>query len=523
MLNDTLKTYLGGTDGGEIAIKPVPLYEASGEPNDHNVASYVALCGETVNIEDAYDVDQFDFSGTRKFDEANSYRSKSFLTVPMKDHTGEVIGVLQLINACDEESGEICIFEADEQPFVEALASQAAIALENRILLDAQKALTDSFIELIAAAIDKKSPYTGGHCERVPELAEMLAEAAAADEGQFKDFSLDDEQRYEYHIAGWLHDCGKVTTPEFVIDKATKLETIYNRVNEVRMRFEVMRRDAEIDYLKGMQRDGADEVALKAAFDARAAELEDDFAFIAECNIGGEFMDDALKERVHNIAQQTWTRYFDDRLGLSHIELERKERTPKPELPAQETILADKEEHIVYRTEDPYGDNKLGFTLPVPEYEYNFGELYNMCIARGTLSNEERFKINDHIIQTIYMLEKLPFPKHLKRAPEFAGGHHEKMDGTGYPRGFDKAQMSVQARIMGIADIFEALTATDRPYKKAKKLSEALKIMGFMNKDDHIDPELFELFLRAGVYKQYADEFLEDFQIDEVNIEDYLN
>jgi HD-GYP domain-containing protein (c-di-GMP phosphodiesterase class II) len=525
MRTDSLNIAMGGTTGKDIPFPPLRLYdEINGEPNHFNVATHVALTGETSNIPDAYEAEDFDFSGTKKFDKGTGYRSKSFLTVPLKNNAGEVIGVIQLLNAQDPESGEITPFSKEVQPIIEALASQAAIALDNQMLLQAQRDLLDAFIELIASAIDAKSPYTGGHCQRVPELTMMMAEAASeSDDPRFADFHMDEEQRYELHIGAWLHDCGKVTTPEYVVDKSTKLETIYNRIHEIRMRFEVLKRDAVIEYYKQLVEGKRPEAELKQELEARWAKLDDDYAFIAEANVGGEFMAPEKVDRVKEIAAMKWTRTLDDRLGLSHEEEKRKARTPAAELPVEEYLLADKEEHIVYRETDNSTEYmKYGFRLDVPEHMYNFGEVYNLSIGRGTLTAEERFKINDHIVQTIIMLEQLPFPKNLAKVPEYAGGHHETMIGTGYPKKLKKQHMSLPARMMAIADIFEALTAADRPYKKAKKLSEAIKIMGFMNKDQHIDPDLFELFLKSGAYKKYAEQYLLPEQIDEVDIEQYL-
>ena len=526
MRNDSLDIAMGGTTGKEIGFPPLAMYDAkSGEPNHKNVATHVALTGQPVNVHDAYRTTRFDFSGTKKFDKGTGYRSKSFFTAPMKNHDGDVIGVLQLLNAQDPETGKVVAFSRKLEPLVEALTSQAAVALDNQNLIDAQRALLDAFIELIASAIDAKSPYTGGHCQRVPELTKMLVRAAC-DSGDdlFADFDLTEDEWYELHIASWLHDCGKVTTPEYVVDKATKLETIYDRIHEIRTRFEVLKRDAEIEYLKARLDGKGKPAKLKKDLDKRLAQLDDDFQFIAECNMGGEFMADDRVERVKRIAAMKWQRTLDDRIGLSHDELERLERTPRKKLPVTENLLADKEEHVIERQpRDTFGDdNEFGFKLNVPDDKYNLGEVYNLCIGRGTLTAEERFKINDHMVQTIVMLEQLPFPKHLKRVPEYAGGHHETMIGTGYPRRLTKADMSIPARAMAIADIFEALTAADRPYKKAKTLSESVRIMSFMNKDEHIDPDLFALFLKAGVFTEYAERFLLPEQIDEVDIDQYL-
>ncbi len=526
MRTDSLKIAMGGTTGKEITFPPVRLFDPeTGKENRANIASSAALTGESINIPDAYDSNDYDFSGTKKFDEGTAYRSKSFLTVPMKNSQDEVIGVLQLLNAEDTKTGEVIPFGGDIQPLIEALASQAAVALDNKQLLDAQKALLDSFIELIGSAIDSKSPYTGGHCQRVPELTKMLAAAACEEtDGPYADFDLTEDEWYELHIAAWLHDCGKVTTPEYVVDKATKLETIYDRIHEIRTRFEVIKREAEIEYLKAVIDDKGDTDTLRADLDARLAQLDDDFAFIAESNIGGEFMAPERIERVKEIAGITWTRTLDNRIGVAHEEKIRWDRTLAPDLPVQENLLSDRDDHIFYREEgqaEP-ADDPHGFKLDMPELKFNLGEIYNLCIGRGTLTAEERFKINDHIVQTIIMLEQLPFPEHLKRVPEYAGGHHEKMDGTGYPKKLNKDDMSTPAKIMAIADIFEALTAADRPYKLPKKLSASVKIMSFMKKDAHIDADLFELFLTSGVYKVYADKFLKPEQLDDVDISQYL-
>jgi HD-GYP domain-containing protein (c-di-GMP phosphodiesterase class II) len=403
------------------------------------------------------------------------------------------------------------------------MAAQSAVALENQNLLEAQKVLMDSMIKIIAGAIDAKSAYTGGHCERVPELAVMLAEEAVkVNEGPLADFAFksDDEWR-EFRIGAWLHDCGKVTTPEYVVDKATKLETIYNRIHEVRTRFEVLLRDAQIARLEAIAA-GTPEAEADLAFAERKQQLLDDFAFIAECNMGGEFMAPELVDRVKRIGAQTWLRHFDNRLGLSYEELQRYELVPAAPLPASETLLADQPWHIVPRGEARALDPKYGFKVKVPEHLYNFGEVYNLAVARGTLTEEERFKINEHIIQTIVMLDSMPFPKHLKRVPEYAGTHHETLTGSGYPKKLAEGELTVPSRIMAIADIFEALTASDRPYKKAKTLSESVKILSFFKKDRHIDGELFDLFLTTGVYKRYGEKYLKPEQVDEVDISKFI-
>ena len=476
MMTDSLDFHMGGTSGKDIPFYPVKLYTDEGEPNKSMIAAYVGLTGETVNITDAYKAKGFDFSGTKMFDEKTNYRSKSFLTVPLKNHEDEIIGVLQLLNAQAQKSKKIISFTSEIQKMVEALASQAAVAITNKNLIKDLENLFESFIKLIASAIDAKSPYTGGHCARVPEITMMLAEAVQqTKDGPFADVAFSEKEMYELKIAAWLHDCGKVATPEFVVDKSTKLETIYDRVHELEARFGILRRDEEIKRLKKelkFERDDSlplEEKAervkdLQRGYRKTLRHLKSDLEFVKESNVGGEFMSGDKKDRVHQIANYRW----------------------KPN----------------GKVENFLSEN----------------EVYNLTIPRGTLTPEERKVINDHIVVTINMLEELPYPKHLQNVPEFAGGHHEKLDGTGYPMGLMKDEMTVQARIMAIADIFEALTAKDRPYKKGKTLSQAMRILGFMKNDAHIDVDLFDIFVKEKIYLQYAEGFLDPEQIDEVQI-----
>ena len=446
----------------------------------------------------------------------------SVIILPLQNRNNEIIGLLCLIYQQGDNSDNIT--QPGNIDFVEALSGFAAVTLESRQLFYMQEALLHAFIKLIAGAIDAKSPYTGGHCQRVPEITMMLAKAACeSNDENFKDFNLDDKQWEELNIACWLHDCGKVTTPEYVVDKATKLETIYDRIHEVRMRFEVLKRDAEIECWQ-LIAEGGNKEELLDDLHKQHQQLDDDFSFVAECNIGGEFMDDKKIERLQRIAETTWMRTLDDRLGLSWEELNRKKNKNVP-LPTEENLLADKPEHIIARHEVDKlpQDNRLGFNVDTPEYKYNRGELYNLSVQRGTLSEEERYMINSHMIQTIMMLNNLPYPKHLRNVPLLAGSHHETMDGKGYPKRLLMSKQPLTSRMMVIADIFEALTASDRPYKKSKTLSESLRILSFMRNDNHIDPDLFDLFLSSGVYLDYAKRFLSSEQIDEVKIEDYMS
>jgi HD-GYP domain-containing protein (c-di-GMP phosphodiesterase class II) len=477
MRNETLGIAMGGTTGNPIPYYPVHLYGKDGKPNNQMVAAYAVLTGKTVNIVDAYAAEGFDFSGTRNFDKKTGYRSQSFLTVPMKNHEGEIIGVLQLINSKDPASGGIVTFSESDERLAESLASQAAIALTNRQLINQLEELFESFIELINSAIDEKSPYTGGHCQRVPVLTMMLAEAVNdTSEGPLKDFTMSEKDRYELKIAGLLHDCGKVTTPVHVVDKSTKLETIFDRIYLIDTRFEVLKRDTEIAAQKQklgiLQGKGLNGIEVRERFSQidqtlreRLRQLEEDREFLHHCNIGGESMSPEARERVQRIG--SGCKWVDGSGGTAD-----------------------------FLTED---------------------EIKNLTISRGTLTSEERETINHHIVATIKMLEALPWPRHLRNVPEYAGGHHERMDGKGYPRGLTRQQMSVQARVMGIADIFEALTAKDRPYKLGKTLTESLQILGQFKLNGHVDPDLFDVFVRRKVYLRYAQQFLDPEQIDEVD------
>jgi HD-GYP domain-containing protein (c-di-GMP phosphodiesterase class II)/HAMP domain-containing protein len=438
------------------------------------------------------------------------------IAVPLQNRQHQLVGAMVLLR--DDES------DAARLSFIDALCGSAAVSLEAKQLIHAQKQLFAALIKLIAGAIDAKSAYTGGHCARVPEIAKLLARAACAQsDGPYRDFDLDDDGWETLHVAAWLHDCGKVTTPEYVVDKATKLETIYDRIHEVRMRFEVVKRDREIACLKAISA-GEAEADARARLAAELAQIDDDFAFVAACNEGGEQMAPDQLVRLKAIAARSWLRTLDDRIGIAHDERERKSRTPPPALPAVEMLLADKPEHCIERSagERVGDDPRWGFKMDVPELRYNRGELYNLSVARGTLSAEERYKINEHIVQTLVMLADLPFPKHLRQVPEIASCHHEKIDGSGYPRRLRGDEMSPLARLMAIADVFEALTAVDRPYKPGKTLSQAVAIMAQMTRDGHLDADLFELFLRAGVHLDYAKRFMRPEQIDEVDLAAYL-
>lgn len=461
----SLKIGMGGPHGIPVTFEPIPLYNEDDSPNIQRIVVYSALNSKTINLSDVYQTTEFDFSGPRKFDKQMNYRTKSMLTIPMKDHEGKTVGVLQLINKRPPNSKEAVSFSKQDRHLAESLASQAAIALTNKQLIDDLKNLFDSFIKTIATGIDAKSPYTGGHCKRVPVLTLALADAASkTEEGSLKDFHLSSRERYSLEVASWLHDCGKLITPVHIVDKATKLETIFDRIHLIDTRFEVLKRDAEINKLKkllavGNRKSEAD--AIEQEFQNEIHQLNEDQQLLRKCNRGSESMVPEMQESIKHVGSRRWQN--------------------------------EQNETVPFLTED---------------------ELNNLLIQSGTLTPEERNLINDHIVVTIKMLKSLKFPKEMENVPEYAGGHHERMDGNGFPLGLTREQMSVPARIMAIADVFEALTAKDRPYKEAKKLSEALCILGIMKQENHIDPDLFDVFIQEKIYLSYAREYLEPDKID---------
>lgn len=467
--NDSLGIDQGGSSDQPVTLDPVPLTDETGKPNHHHVAAHAAITGRLINVADAYESREFDFSGTQRFDEQHGYRSTSFLTVPLLNHLNEVIGVLQLVNARHPETGEVIAFTEQIEPLVQALASYAAIALNNQILVQELKDLLDAFIQVIAQAIDAKSSHTSKHCQRVPLLTELIAEAACDDGERFRDFRLDEDEWYELHVAAWMHDCGKLATPDSVLDKSTKLHTLHDRIEEVAARFAALRQQKENEYLQAVMECPERREELYQRHREELWQLEQDLEFLRGANKGGEFMADEDKERVRRLARLNWL----DAAGR-----------PRP-------LLTDDEVH-------------------------------NLCIERGTLSPEEREIINDHVRVTIDMLESLPFPRKLRRVPEYAGGHHEKMDGSGFPRGLTRDEMSTPARMMVIADIFEALTAKDRPYKEPMKLSKALSILQKMRDEHHIDPDVYELFIRHRVWEDYARKALDAEQLDIEDASAYL-
>ena len=439
----------------------IPLYKDNGEKLMRTFVSYVTHTAKPKSIDDVYYQDVFDNSGTKKYDAANNYRSVSMAAIPLKNHEDDVLGVIQLINTMDEK-GNIIPFSEDSIAVLTSLASQAAIAMTNKTLIDGLENLLNQFIKSIAFALDRKSKYTGGHIERVATLTEMLAQTIQTDEHSYKNIHFSDNELQEISIAGWMHDIGKITTPVYIMDKAKKLETIFDRIGLVELRFELIESIINKDIIVSQHNSETNKVAKsKKSLEKMQKYLE----FIKKTNTGGEFLPDEDLELLDEI------------LSFEYI-----------------------------------SDGKK-YKLITDE------EMKNLAIRRGTLLAEEIEKMREHALISHEMLQKLTFPKKFKNVPKYASGHHEKLNGKGYPLGINEEELPLQSRMLAITDLYEALTAVDRPYKKGKTLTESLRIMAFCAKDHEIDKDLLNLFIDSELYLEYAKKFLNDYQIDEVDID----
>ena len=432
--NDKLQIFVGGSRE-KIDMPPVAI-------NKESVSGYVAITGEILNITDVYAEEGQPFEGPRNYDRMTGYHTHSMLVVPMRDHDDQVIGILQLLNSLDPNSGEAIAFSAEDVALIESLASQAAVAINNVRLIEETEALFESFVQVMATAIDERSPYTGGHIRRVAELTMVMAHAInTCAEGVFADVEFGDEELEELRLAAWMHDIGKITTPEWVVDKPTKLTTIFDRVELVRTRFALIRKEFELQIARRTL-DAAEGQQLMAEVDA-------DVDFVTRANLPGEYMEDEDLARLEKIAAKTYICDSESRPYLTAEELE------------------------------------------------------NLSIIKGSLTDTERQKINDHAVMSIKMLEQIPFTRKLRQVPAIAGAHHERLDGTGYPLGLKDDEISLQARILALVDIFESLTADDRPYR-AKPLSRelVLRILQEMVDGNHIDRDVHEVFQCENLFDQ---------------------
>lgn len=453
---DSLGIKMGGTNG-EITWPPLPLYFEDGTPNKEMVAATCAIENRLINIPDVYEAVGFSFEGTKNFDKGTGYRSKSMLVIPLKDHENEIIGVLQLLNKIDHTTHATTFFDTEDEEITLSLASQAAIAITNTSLIQGLEKLLESFLRSIIFTISKKSPYTAGHIQRMVKLSVMMAEAVNLDETIYKDKHFTHEEIKQINFAALMHDIGKLATPEQVIDKSKKLETIFDRIELIEMRIEVIKKALHVALLEGK--------ITSNERDEKVATLDEYFTLIQVSNKGAEFMGDDKVALIQKIASE------------------------------------------------PYRIDGVGYIIITEN------EAYNLSVQKGTLTTEDREIINHHAKISVDILNKLPFPKKYKEIPQMSGNHHEKINGKGYPQGLKGDEISFEARILAIADVFEALTASDRPYKEANPLSFAMKILYFMAKDDDLDRQMVKFFYDSGLYLEYANALLPKSSIDTVTVD----
>jgi HD-GYP domain-containing protein (c-di-GMP phosphodiesterase class II) len=452
--NDSLKIRMGGKTGETIPFPPVELKKS-------NVSAFVALKGVSINIPDVYDTDLFDFTGPKKFDQSTGYRSQSMLVVPMRNHDGDVIGVLQLLNATNPNNGKVISFSQDYENLSESLASQAAVSITNAKLISNITELFEAFVKVMATAIDEKSPVTGGHIRRVADLTLTMADVIHnSKEGPYKDITFSPDQIYELRIAAYMHDIGKVTSPVEIVEKAKKLQTIFDRIQYVRLRMAYISQkimlegqNTKIELLQNGSDSGKLKALEKETLD-KLEEIKEIREFINKCNEPGEFLEDETLERLKELSKKT---YIDD------------EGEQQP-----------------FLTED---------------------ELVNLSIRRGSITEAERKKMQDHAAVTLRMLKQIPFTKKLKNVPSFAGAHHEFINGKGYPLGLKGDEIPFEGKLMAVTDIAEALTASDRPYKKAMPLETVYRILRSMAEKEELDNGLVELFIEKEVYKLYQETY----------------
>ncbi len=462
--NESMNIFYGGQNVAKPPFPNIPL-SISGKPNHNNVSSYVALEAKTVNIPDVYDVEGFDFSGTRKFDQSAGYHSQSMLVVPMISEQGELAGVIQLINAQNPKTKEVIPFNESHVHLISSLASQGSVAIFNRRINEDLVNLLNSFIESIATAIDEKSPYTGDHIKRVVKITTMMTdEINSANEGYFQDMNFSEEELEEIKMAAWMHDIGKMATPQYLVDKGTRLQAIKDGIEIIELRFKYIKMVLQNAWLEEKQK------LIIGSDDKQLEQLEEKYG-----------------EKIQSVER----------------DLQFLKRTNTV------SVVEDKDlEYIKKIAADSYwvNDQELNSLTD--------GEVENLSIRKGTLSQRERKTVEQHVTLTWKILDNLPFPKNLARVKDYASMHHERMDGKGYGRGLKKEELPLQARIIAIADIFEALTARNRPYRQPMKLSKVVAIMEDMKNENHINAELYDFFIKHNLHRKYAEMELNPDQID---------
>lgn len=432
-----------------------PSFKSSYLPlTKESIAGYVAITGEILNIPDAYLIPPtVEYRLNREFDHQFGYRTKSMLVVPMRDHEDEIIGVLQLINSLDGQN-EIVPFKQEYETLIASLASQAAVAIQNARLIEEIRKLFRSLVRYSAKAIDARSPHTAGHSGRVAKYSVRLMEAINEEkEGRFADIYFTPQEIEEMLMAGWLHDIGKIGVREAVLDKQNKLnkdhfEAIVNRFEAIRA-YEVIEAERKkVELAKAGKLDEATEHELEKELEKTLAELKSALEFLARINVPGRFTDED-RVRLKAIAER---RYCD----------------------------LDGEPH---------------YYLTAFEYE-------NLSVPRGNLTLAEYREIQSHVEKTLDILQNIPFTRDLQNIPRYAAAHHEMLDGSGYPRGLKGDEIPLCGRIMAVCDIFDALTASDRPYKKAMSIEKSLAILQEEADRGRLDKDLVELFIRKKLYEK---------------------
>lgn len=442
MQNESMGTFKGG--GGEvIPFPPVQM-------NMENISAFVAITHQSVNIPDVYNALEFDFTGPKKFDAATGYHTLSMLVIPLENHEGTVIGVLQLINAQDE-AGNLIPFGHHFEKVVSSLASQAAIFLTNIQLLRDIENLFNSFVDVMATAIDSRTPYNANHSRRVALLAGELARVINEEPDSRWGYETFDKDRIaQLVMAGWLHDIGKIATPLEVMDKSSRIE---RPMELIMQRFDYIHSQLEKQYLEKKlalrSTSTQEQAALDEWWEKELQSLQETREFIIKVDNPATFVDKDLQEKVREIASRTYK-------GIT------------------------------------------GEIFPWLKPD----EVTALCVMKGTLTDTERQVMEDHVVVTGRMLSKMPFTAKLKDVPYFAAIHHEHLDGKGYPNRLAEDDIPVEGRILALVDVFDALTADDRPYKKAMPLEQALKILGFMVKDHELDGDLLEIFIKHQVWEK---------------------
>jgi HD-GYP domain-containing protein (c-di-GMP phosphodiesterase class II) len=444
----------------------VPFREIVIPINESSIAGYVARNGETVLIEDAYHLPiGVPYNVNRRFDLDSGYRTKSILALPMRNPKDEIVGVVQLINAkrdymskldtLERVTREVIPFSSRQKDIVSSLASQAAVAYENSQLYESIQRLFEGFVKAAVVAIESRDPTTSGHSFRVANLTVSLAEAVDRDTKIFNEINFTREQMREIRYASLLHDFGKVGVREQVLVKANKLYP--EQLQLVRQRFDFVRRTIESENTR--------------------ARLD----YILE------------KGREEYLANQS---KFDDDLMRRLTELDRH----------LQTILTSNEPTVL-----PEGNFQHLINIAARHYIGWDGdsnplltddEVRLLSIRKGSLDDQERLEIESHVVHTYNFLKQIPWTREIRNIPQIARGHHEKLNGLGYPFKLSAPEIPVQTRMMTVSDIFDALSAADRPYKKAVSREAALDILGDMVKDGEVDNQVYDIFVEAKIYER---------------------